>query len=455
VIAMPDRTQAPQPGLSIKYQLPGIEKFILSSGIEIYSVKKDKLPVVFAELIVFSGSRYDGENKKGLSYLTSCLIDEGAGEYDSLQLSGEFEKLGSVFSISSDHDKTIFSIMSLKENFSRTLELLSKIIYKPRFEEKDFQREKKKVIDHILQLKDEPSFIASAAFEHLIFESTCYGYPEIGFSGDLENISNIDVRNFYGTNFLQSPASVVIVGNFNSSEIIERFENEFGNWNLSPERTIRFIQPGIREASYFMVHKENSPQSELRIGHLSKLRSAPDYIPARLMNAILGGQFSSRINLNLRENKGFTYGATSAFLYYRESAFFEISTAVNIENSGQAVKEILKEIDGIRYSISENEIYFAKSYLIKQFPSQFETYPQIAKNIESLLIHSLDLNQLSLYTGRIEAASADEIRRAALENIFPDKMTVLIAGDRIKIREQLKSALNAEPTEVDLYGNPV
>jgi zinc protease len=173
------------------------------------------------------------------------------------------------------------------------------------------------------------------------------------------------------------------------------------------------------------------------------------------MNAILGGQFSSRINLNLRENKGFTYGATSAFLYYRESAFFEISTAVNIENSGQAVKEILKEIDGIRYSISENEIYFAKSYLIKQFPSQFETYPQIAKNIESLLIHSLDLNQLSLYTGRIEAASADEIRRAALENIFPDKMTVLIAGDRIKIREQLKSALNAEPTEVDLYGNPV
>ena len=122
-----------------------------------------------------------------------------------------------------------------------------------------------------------------------------------------------------------------------------------------------------------MVHKENSPQSELRIGHLSKLRSAPDYIPARLMNTILGGQFSSRINLNLRENKGFTYGATSAFLYYRESAFFEISTAVNIENSGQAVKEILKEIDGIRYSISENEIYFAKSYLIKQFPSQFET----------------------------------------------------------------------------------
>jgi zinc protease len=450
---MPDRSKPPFSGLSLKFNLPEIDTFKLKDGLELWFVKREKLPIAFAEFIVYSGSRQDPTGKKGVSYLTSRLIDEGAGEYDSMQLSGEFEKLGTVFSISSDHDATIFSLLSLKENFDRSIELLAKVIFEPRLEEKDFLRERKKVLDQILQLSDEPEFIASTSFEHLLFGDTIYGLPEIGLASDLQKTAIEDVREFYRSSFRSSRAALIIVGNLDRSEIIEKFELRFGNWPSNFVDSPKFIRPIEKEASFFLVNKENSPQSEIRIGHLSKMRNAPDYIPVRIMNAILGGQFSSRINLNLREKKGFTYGASSSFHYYKESAYFAVSTAVDIANSGEAVKEILNEIEGILLSISTEEIGFAKSYLIKQFPSRFETYPQISKNLETLLIHSLQIKELSEFTNRIEGSSAEEIEKAARENIFPGKLIVLVAGDRLKIREGMKNFLKADPIELDLYGN--
>ena len=173
------------------------------------------------------------------------------------------------------------------------------------------------------------------------------------------------------------------------------------------------------------------------------------------MNTILGGQFSSRINSNLREKKGFTYGANSSFSYYKEAGLFEISTAVNIENTGEAITEILKELNGIRDHITDEEINFAKSYLIKQFPSRFETLNQIAKNLESLLIHSLPTDELFNYTNEIKSVSNEEVRTSAINNVLPDELVVVAVGDRKNIFQQLKQIPGAEPIELDLYGNMI
>ena len=450
---MIDRSIAPIPGKSLIFKIPEIQRMHLSNGLDINHVYREKLPIIYAEIIVFSGSKLDPFEKKGLSYLTSLLIDEGAGDYNSLQLNEEFQKLGTILSINSDHDTIILSVLSLTEHFNRSLELLSKIILQPRFEEKDFEREKKKVLDRILQLKDEPSFIASSVFEKKVFDKTYYAYSEIGYESTVPRITIDDIRNFYKNTITASNAKAIVIGNINDTEAMKLFNKYFSNWNSSSNNGQLFTPPERSKTNCYFVHKSDSNQTEIRIGHIAKKRNAEDYYAMRVMNTILGGQFSSRINHLLREVKGFTYGANSSFHFYRESGLFEVSTAVNIENTGEAILDILTELKNIRENITREEIDFAKSYMIKQFPSRFETYTQIAKNYESLIIHSLPEDDLKNYIENLTGVGSDEVHAAALNNIYPDELVIVAVGDKAKIYDQLKNAFQKEPVELTLVRN--
>lgn len=196
-----DRSSAPEPKSKSIFEIPQINTFALANGIEVYFVKKENLPIVYLSAATSAGSKYDTIEKKGVAYLTSLLIDEGAGEFDSLQLNDEFEKIGSIFNVSASPDATNFSILSLKETFDRSVYLLGSILTKPRFEQTDFNREKKKVQDRLLQLKDEAGYIASTVFEKQIFRNTFYEFPEIGLSQTVQNITNEDILNFYQHKF--------------------------------------------------------------------------------------------------------------------------------------------------------------------------------------------------------------------------------------------------------------
>ena len=448
---MINRTSAPLPKGEIYFTIPAIKKIISANGIDIHFVQKDRLPIVQLIVMFSAGSKFDPAGKTGLSFLTSLMIDEGAGEYDALQINNEFEKLGSVLSISSDHDAFTFSLTSIKENFERSFELLSKIINEPKFEENDFQREKKKVLDRILQLKDEPSYIASAVFDNKIFENTFYALPEIGYDNSVNTIALDDIRKFYKEILLNSEIKLIAVGNITEEEISklsERFLPANQNSVVHPD----ILNPTRGKTRFYFVDKKDSAQSEIRIGHIAKPREAEDFYAARIMNTILGGQFSSRINLNLRENKGYTYGANSSFNYFQNASSFEVATAVNIQNTGDAVSEILKELNTIKVTITKNEIEFAKSYLIKQFPAKFETYTQLARNIVPLLIHSLPLNYYEGYTQKLQQVSDDEIFKAALNNIFTDELIILAVGDKTLIKPQLEMMSNGNLFELDLRG---
>ncbi|MBI1937064.1 MAG: insulinase family protein [Ignavibacteriales bacterium] len=449
-----DRSTPPESGEKISFEIPQIKVLELNNGIEIYFVQKDKLPIVQTFAMTFSGSRLDPSDKKGLAFLTSLLIDEGAAEYDALQLNNEIEKLGSVLMISSDHDNFSFSLLSLKENFERSVELFSKIILRPRFEEKDFNREKKKTLDRLIQLSDEPSFIASSAFEKQIFQNVNYAFPEIGYPETVATISNEDVIGFYKNFIEEADIKIVVVGALDENELIDLFEKYLSGWRQK-RGSVEALPALQRSATkFFFCHKQDSAQAEIRIGHLSKNRNAGDFYSARIMNTILGGQFSSRINLNLRERRGFTYGAGSSFDYYKDAALFEVSTAVNIKNTAEAITEIFNELKGIKENISEEEINFAKSYLIKQFPSRFETYTQIAKNISPIIIHSLPVDYYNSYTADLDKVTSGEVKLAAEENIFPDQSVVIAVGDKKEILPQLKT-LSDDIIELDIYGNRI
>ncbi len=448
-----DRSSAPEPTSKAIFEIPQINTFTLDNGIEIYFVKKESLPIVYLSAVTSAGSKYDTIEKKGVAYLTSLLIDEGAGEFDSLQLNDEFEKIGSIFNVSASPDAINFSILSLKETFNRSVYLLGSILTKPRFEQTDFSREKKKVQDRLLQLKDEAGYIASTVFEKLIFRNTFYEFPEIGLSKSIANITNDDIRNFYQQKFNEKSTKLFIVGNLEQDKLSEVLNKEIGSWTNGKETNLTFGYPKRATTQYFIIDKKDSAQSEIRVGHVAKKRNAEDFYANRIMNTILGGQFSSRINLNLRERKGFTYGANSSFGYYNNAGFFEIGTAVNLVNTGEAVKEIFNELNGIRKEITAEEIEFAKSYLIKQYPARFETFAQIAKNIESLIIHALPLDELNRYTDKLDSVTNEEVQQAALNNVFPEESFVVICGEKESVAKQLKTEIGIDAIELDFEGN--
>ena len=450
-----DRSSSPQPIGAIEFHLPKFNEFILNNGLKILFVKKDNLPVVQLNIIVNGGSKFDPVNKSGLAHLTSLLVDEGAGEYDSLQLDDEFESLGSIFGVSTDNDQIHLNVLTLKENLERSIELLSIVYQSPKFTEDDFSREQKKLATKITQNYDDPSFIATTNFDRILFQGTNYQNSIIGKSSDINALTNEDVKNFYKKHFLPLDSQFVIVGNIEITEL-ESLLNKY--FDISSKNEIEkeiTIPPQKQSSKLYFIHKENAAQSEIRIGHISDRRNETDYFAKVIANSILGGQFSSRLNLNLREDKGFTYGISSAFFYHEDAGHFEISTSVNGKDTKEAIKEIQKEIAGVKTEITEEEIEFTKSYLVKRFPAMFETYSQIAHNLATMKKHSLSNNYFDKYIDKIDSCSKIEIEKIAKEKIISDELIYLVVGDKEMVLLQLKEIADSDIIELDVYGEVI
>ncbi len=452
---MIDRNKTPLPSANIEFELPEIKTFKAVNNFDIYFVKKEKLPIVFINLSCYSGSKIEPANKNGLAFLTSLVIDEGAGEFDALQLSDEFEKLGSIFSTSVSHDSNDFTLLSLKENFEYSFNLISKVLTEPHLKQKDFEREKNKLLNRILQLKDDASFVASSAFEKILFKDTIYELPEIGLISTVSNIDLNDVIKYYNENIFSNHYNIFVVGNIEEDFLLNTIEKYLSKIKSGQTKEISFKKDETTNTKFYVIDKKESAQAEIIIGHLAKNRNAEDYYPTKVMNTILGGQFSSRINLNLRENKGYTYGASSSFGYYKHSGLFSVHTAVNIENTADAVKEILKELKNIQENVKQEEVEFSKSYLIKQFPLNFETYSQVEKIIEQLIFHSLPLDELKVYQSKINNVQLEDVLLAANQNIHLDKLSIVTVGDLNKIIPQIKNQFNIEPIILDNEGNEI
>ena len=448
-----DRSSSPKEKGNISFQLPEIKNLVLSNGLQIMFVQKNNLPIVQLNLVVSAGSKHDLPNKSGLACLTSSLIDEGAGKYSALELDDEIEKLGSVLSTSVDHDTSLISMISLKDNVERSIELLSIVIKEPSFTESDFRREQEKLFTKIVQLQDDPSYIANTSFDKILFDNTPYSRPSIGTEKGVRNITNNDVKEFYRKYFALNNSTLAIVGNINEEELLELLEKYLADWNHKVDVESSAMEKDKETNTLYIIHREDSAQSEIRIGHLSSGRDAEDFFAKSIMNSILGGQFSSRINLNLREDKGFTYGANSSFHYRKELSSFSVATAVKNENTGAAVEEIMNELSRIKDKIERDELEFAKSNQIKSFPLIFETYSQIARNLAHLIIYSLPDDYFNKFIDNLEKQTLEEVLQAARENIFNDHLCIVVVGDKNIISDQLAKTTLLDPIVLNVNGN--
>ncbi len=447
------RRKKPVRGSTTEFNLPAISSFKLENGLQVHFVHKDTLPLVSMSLVLDAGSKYDPQGKKGLSNLLAMVMDEGAGVYDSLQLSDQFEIIGANFSISCDQDSFYLSLQVLADEFERGTELFSAIVADPHLDERDFEREKRKVLTRILQNRDEAEEIANEAFEFRLFgEDNSYAPPSIGFQEDIESITVTELKDLYRQTINPSNSFLVIVGSYKEGNLRDTLNKYLSGWkstvsNKTVINTNTSVRPGL-----FIVDKKDSVQSEIRTGLICYNRNEYDFYSRSVLNLILGGQFISRLNLNLREKRGFTYGIYSRFIYLKSAGYFFTTTSVSSENTGAALYEILEEIKKIRNGVNKNELNFAKSSLIRKFPSGFETNRQIASNIIGQIIHSLPEDYFKQYRERIKKVTQEGVKNAANDNLFPDKLITIIAGNKEKIIDQLRKIYPGELTELDSNG---
>jgi len=440
----------------INFNLPVINEFATENGLKILFVEKNKLPLVQFLLLTNAGSTFDPAEKTGLANLTAMMLDEGAGEYDALQFSDEIDMLGSHLSIRIDEDNIFASLQTLKENLERSFELFSKIIIQPHLNEKDFQREQRKALTRIIQRKDNPDDVADTIFEYNLYgKDNPYSYLYLGNENSVNSISVEDVKNFYETFFIPDNSVLIAVGDTSQDELKKLLNKYLISWKSSELKTSSIPEPKRRGSRILFCHKENAMQSEIRVGHFSSKRNEGNYFARHLLNTILGGQFSSRINLNLREDKGYTYGAFSRFNYFKQQAHFYVSTSVSTENTGNAIKEILSELQKIREGVTVEELNFAKSSLLRKFPSNFETYSQIASNLTGKAIFSLPDDYFNTYLDNIRKITLDEINETAIKEILTEEILIAVVGDKIKILGQLKEFPNSVLIEVDSEGNEI
>jgi zinc protease len=418
--------------------MPSQSKFSLNNEIDIYFAKKNDLPIIRLSVIMNAGSNFDPSNKKGTSNLLTMCIDEGAGKYNALELSEQFDLLGAHFSLNCNNDTIQITLQTLKENFRAALDLLGKILIEPHLTAKDFEREKSKIQTRLKQLSDDPDYLANTAFESLLFgENHPYSFPVLGLYDNITNINNNEINSYYSKFILPNNSFIIAVGDITESELKETLVEKISIWEKGGADFKVGTESSPDKKIVYIVNKKDSVQTEIRVGHHSTGKKSKDYFSKYILNTILGSQFTSRINLNLREKHGYTYGAGSNFNYYKDDAYFGVSTSVGIENTANALNEIFYELNNIRNGVTEEELSFAKSSIIRKFPLNFETFRQVASHIIGRVIYDLPDDYFEKYIENINAVTIDQVTKAAMENIFSDSAMTVLVGDKDKLLGQL------------------
>ncbi len=452
-----DRTKRPaaQPARAIT--LPKIQKATLSNGLNVWLVEQHKLPTFAFNLLIQAGSDHDPVSMPGLASMTADVIDEGTTTRDALAISDEVESIGANFNVNTSIDGTFLMLSSLTKHLDKAMDLFTDVLTHPTFPEKEFDRLKKQRITDLLRQKDQPSMIANTAFSYLLYGSNHpYGNNAGGTDQSLNSMTRDDLLKFYQQYYVPNNATLIVVGDLKLSEIVPKLESALAGWKSGtvPALTLN-PPPPIEKFRLYLVDKPEAAQSEIRLGYPALARSTPDFFPIAVMNRILGGQFSSRINWNLREQHGFTYGARSSFSFYKNPGPFMASAPVNSGQTDSALFQLLHEINLMKEKgMTEDELKVSKSGIIGGFTLSFETPAQIAGSMVNVILYGLPEEYYSNYVQNIDNVSLADIQRVSGAYLDASKMIVLIVGDIQKIKPGLAGLNLGDIVECDLDGRP-
>jgi predicted Zn-dependent peptidase len=442
-----DRFLMPDAGLPSHVAFPSITQQTLPNQARVWSIRQDTVPLVTMLLIVRAGSAHDPSALPGLAGVMGDLLDEGTEHHDAIGLAEALASLGTELVIDVASDVTTFTLTTLSRFMEPALALMCDVLLRPRLREDDLGRVRELRLNRLRQLRSSASAVADRAFLAGIFGSHSYGHGTLGTSAALARVTLDDVRAFHAASIQPAGATLIVTGDAEPESVFTAAERQLGEWRQKTSGAHPAALPEVPVPSppgpprVLVLDRPGAPQTEVRVGHIGPARRDADYHTLVTLNALLGGQFSSRINLNLREARGLTYGARTNFDFRLRSGTFSCDTNVQGDATALVASEILAEFEGVGGSrpVTADELERAKSSLTRGYVRQFETSAQLAAAASRLATFDLAADTFDRFVPEVEAVTPSSLAAAARANVRPADSIVVVAGDASGWRDKLES----------------
>jgi zinc protease len=447
-----DRTRLPAQGPVAGARLPDVQKTRLANGLAVWTVEHHSVPVITCVLVVPAGAAQDPRGREGLASLTGDMLDEGSGARSAIDIHDALARIGAQFDTEVGADATLVALTTLARSHDRGLALLADIAVRPSLAAGDFERVRRLRLNRLAQLRDVAPFVAERAFARWIYGDHPYGHVPVGDEAALEAMTVDEVQQFHRRVFVPAGTTLVAVGDAPHDAMVAAVGEAFGAWEAAAGAHVPVELPEPPDdppaGRLALVDRPSAAQSELRIGQVAAARDTPDYHALLVLNTILGGQFISRINMNLRQDKGYTYGARTAFDFRRRRGPFQFESSVQSSVTGDALREAMSEIEAIRGERppTDEEIDTARTALTRGYARNFETAQQVARAMSQLALYQLPDDYFEQFVLRVEAVTAADVLRAARQYLHPDRMGILVVGDRAMVEPALADLPFGPPT---------
>lgn len=437
---MNSRFIPPDIGAPSAVRFPAIERQTLDTGLSVWAIPHRALPVFTAALVLPFGSAQDPASSPGLAGVLGALLNEGAGDRHALDLAAAFAALGTELTVDVGSDVTTVSFTALTKFFEPALDLLFDVVARPRLDAEDFARVVEIRLNRLRQMRSSASAMADRAFLRGVFGPHSYGHGVIGTAESLSALTVEDVRAFHAAHVHPLGTTCVVAGDLNGADVHALVARHAERWaSTRPVHAEVIATPLPQEPRVLVVDRPGAPQTEVRVGHLGPTRHVDEYYALVVMNAVLGGQFTSRINLNLREARGLTYGAHTSLDFRAASGLFLCDTAVQADATALVVSEILAEFEAIGSSrpAEGDELSRSKASLTRGYVRQFETPAQLAIAACRLTTYGLPDDTFARFVPSVAAIESADVTAAARKYVRPPQAIVALVGDAALWESQL------------------
>ncbi|MCD2514997.1 insulinase family protein [Massilia sp. G4R7] len=434
------RAKAPQAGPAPAFTLPQGETFKLANGLTVLHHHNPALPLVSAQLVLRSGSAANPDTLPGLAGFTAQMLEEGTATRSAPQIADEIAQLGAFLDTGSGVDASSVSLLSLRASFAPALAILADVALHPAFPTAEVERQRSSRVNDLIQQRDDPETVAAIAAAGAFYGSKHpKGYGQLGTEPAIRTVTRDDLVGFWRRHYVPSNAALVVSGDIKLADLKALVEAHFGDWKAADAPAGEPDAPQGTKARLVVVDHPGAGQTALRVIGPGVARSTPDFAALQVMNGALGGMFSSRLNNNLRETKGYTYGIYSGFRFDRTQGPFLIDSTVERAHTGASVREIFKEVEGMRAApLPAAELAAARDAMLLSLPGQFETNADVGSSLVELFVYGLPLDYYSKLPAQLRAVTASQVQDAARTHLDPSRMKVIAVGDRKRILPQLQ-----------------
>lgn len=425
-----DRSAPPPSAPARRPRFPAFERFRLATGLEVLLAPRHAVPTVEIALLLPAGAERNPLDRPGLAALTASLVDEGTHRRGGPQIAADVERLGAALSTRADWNSADLSVQLLAKDLAVGVELLAEIAREPIFPEAEVERLRRQALTELLRRRDQPALLAEEALARALYPGTPYGELLLGSEAGIRALDRSEIVDFHAATYRPPGGALLVGGDFDPDAARAAIERVFGDWRDGAAPPPPGVAPPARAGrTVLVVDRPKAAQTELRLGHVGVPRTHPDRSRLSLLNAVLGGKFTSRINLNLRERNGFTYGASTRFVDRRGPGPFVASAAVATDVAAAAVRETLAELERIRTEpVGDDELAETKSYLIGVFPYTLQTVGGLLGRLEELAVYGLADDHYDRALDLIESATSTDLLALARSHVRPAEMLVVAVG---------------------------